>query len=143
MTKGMPNLRFTFIQGPVWAKTPEQLRQDVVEGKSPITGKPVMQEIVENLTKPLTAEEKKTGEIVRTRGPETFTDTPDNLQKMFLEKRMTDFLPIVLPTEEKVNQMLKATRDSGGQNTTIEVPANAPAPISSTIVVKLAPPGLM
>ena len=109
MTKGMPNLRFQFIQGPVWAKTPEQLRKAVVEGKSPVSGKPVMQEIIETLTKPLTAEEKRTGEIVRGKGPATFTDTPDNLQKMFLEKRMTDFLPVVLPTEEKVNEMLKAT----------------------------------
>jgi hypothetical protein len=109
MTKGMPNLRFEFIKGPVWAKTPEQLRRDVVEGKSPVSGKPVMQEIIEKLTKPLTDEEKKTGEIIRDKGPATFTDTPDNLQKMFLEKRMTDFLPIVLPTEAKVNEMLKAT----------------------------------
>jgi hypothetical protein len=112
MTKGMPNLRFEFIRGPVWAKTREQLRKDVVEGKSPFSGKPVMQEIVEILTKPLTAEEKKTGEIQRNRGPETFTDTADNLQKMFLDKRMTDFLPVVLPTEEKVNEMLKATSHS-------------------------------
>jgi hypothetical protein len=109
MTKGMPALRFQFIRGPVWAKTPEQLRRDVVMGKSPVSGKPVMQEIVETLTRPLTAEEKKTGEIKRDRGPDTFTDTPDNLQKMFLEKRMTDFMPIVLPTEAKVNEMLKAT----------------------------------
>ena len=109
MTKGMPGLRFEFIRGPVWAKTPEQLRKDVVESKSPISGKPVMREIVEKLTTPLTAEEKRTGEIVRDRGPATFTDTPDNLQRMFLEKRMTDFMPIILPTEEKVNEMLKAT----------------------------------
>jgi hypothetical protein len=115
MTKGMPNLRFEFIRGPVWAKTPEQLRRDVVMGKSPISGKPVMQEIVENLTKPLTAEEKKTGQIIRDRGPATFTDTPDNLQKMFLEKRMTDFMPIVLPTEAKVNEMLKATSHRGDE----------------------------
>jgi ribosomal protein L21E len=56
MTKGMPNLRFQFIRGPVWGKTPEQLRNAVVEGNSPVSGKPVMQEIVEILTKPLTAE---------------------------------------------------------------------------------------
>lgn len=105
----MPNLRFQFIRGPVWAKTPEQLRSDVVLGKSPISGKPVMQEIVETLTMPLTTEEKKTGEIKRNRGSDTFTDTPDNLQKMFLEKRLTDFMPVVLPTEAKVNEMLKAT----------------------------------
>jgi hypothetical protein len=109
MTKGMPNLRFQFIRGPVWAKTPEQLRRDVVQGKNPISGKPVMQEVIEILTKPLTAAEKKTGEIKRDRGPDTFTDTPDNLQKMFLEKRMTDFMPVILPTEARVNEMLKAT----------------------------------
>ena len=107
MTKGMPNLRFEFIKGPVWAKTPEQLRRDVVEGRSPVSGKPVMQEIMEKLTTALTAEEKKSGELIRDRGPAAFTDTPDNLQKMFLEKRMTDFLPIVLPTEAKVNEMLR------------------------------------
>jgi len=109
MTKGMPNLRFQFMRGPVWAKTPEQLRRDVVQGKNPISGKPVMQEVIEILTKPLTAAEKKTGEIKRDRGPDTFTDTPDNLQKMFLEKRMTDFMPVILPTEARVNEMLKAT----------------------------------
>jgi hypothetical protein len=109
MTKGMPGLRFQFIRGPVWAKTPEQLRKAVVEGNNPINGKPVMQGIIEILTKPLTAEEKKTGELIRDKGPATFTETPDNLQKMFLEKRMTDFMPVVLPTEAKVNEMLKAT----------------------------------
>jgi hypothetical protein len=109
MTKGMPNLRFQFIRGPVWAKTPAELKRDVVDSKSPISGKPVMREIIEILTTPLTAEEKKTGEITRDKGPATFTDTPDRLQKMFLENRWTDFLPVVLPTEQKVNEMLKAT----------------------------------
>jgi len=85
MTKGMPNLRFEFILGPVWAKTREQLRRDVVESKSPVSGKPVMREIVEILTTPLTAEEMRTGEIAREKRQATFTDTPDNLQKMFLE----------------------------------------------------------
>ena len=109
MTKGIPNLRFQFILGPVWAKTPEQLRKDVVLGRNPVNGRPVMQEIIENLTTPLTAEEKKTGELKRNRGPERFTGTADELQQLFLEKRMTDFLPIILPTEEKVNEMLKGT----------------------------------
>jgi len=107
--EGLPGLRIEWIRGPVWAKTREQLRKDVINGNSPITGKPVMQEIVEKFTKPLTAEEKKTGEIIRDKGPATFTDTPENLQKMFMEKRWTDFMPIVLPTEEKVNDMLKGT----------------------------------
>jgi hypothetical protein len=57
----------------------------------------------------LTAEEKKTGEIKRDRGPASYTGTPDELQKLFMEKRYTDFMPIILPTEEKVNEMLKGT----------------------------------
>jgi hypothetical protein len=85
------------------------LRRDVINGISPISKKNVMQEIVEHLTKPLIAEEKKIGEYVRTKGPATFTDTPGNLQKMFLDKRWTDFLPVVLPTEELVADMLKGT----------------------------------
>jgi hypothetical protein len=107
--EGMPGLRIEWIRGPVWGKTSEELRRDVVNGTSPISGKNVMREIVDYLTRPLTDEEKRTGTIERDRGPETFTDTSDNLQKLFLEKRFTDFLPVILPTEEKVAEMLKAT----------------------------------
>ena len=107
--EGMPGLRTQWVLGPVWAKTREQLRNDIINGVNPISGRPVMQEIVEKLTKPLTAEEKRTGEILRDKGPATFTDTEENLHKMFLEKRYTDFLPIVLPTEERVADMLKGT----------------------------------
>ena len=109
LNSGMPGLRIQWVRGPVWGKTRDQLRKDVIEGNNPISGKPVMQEIVDKLTKPLTAEEKRTGEIIRDKGPATFTDTPENLQKMFLDKRWTDFLPVVLPTEAKVADMLKGT----------------------------------
>ena len=114
--EGLPGLRIEWIRGPVWGKTREQLRRDVINGNSPITGKPVMQELVDKFTKPLTAEENKTGEINRTKGPATFTDTAENLNKMFLDKRMTDFLPIVLPTEERVNDMLKGTSHNPDDN---------------------------
>jgi hypothetical protein len=104
----MPGLRVTYLISPVWGKTAEQVRKDIV-GKSPASGKMVMREIVENLTKPLTAEEKKTGTIKPPDGPDRFTDTPDNLQRLFMEKRMTDYMPIILPTEDKVADMLKGT----------------------------------
>jgi hypothetical protein len=107
--EGMPGLRIQWILGPVWGKTREQLHRDVINGVDPITGQPVMKEIVEKFTKPLTAEEKRTGSIVRDRGPESYTGTRKELQQLFMEKRMTDFLPIVLPTEELVNDMLKGT----------------------------------
>ena len=106
--KGMPGLRVTYLIPPVWGKTAEQIRRDIVDN-SPPTGKMIMQEIVENLTKPLTVEERKTGTIEQSSGPVSFTDTPDNLQQMFLENRMTDYMPIILPTEEKVAEMLKGT----------------------------------
>jgi len=109
LQEGMPEIRTQWIQGPVWAKTREQLRRDVMGGKNPISGRPVMEEIIENLTKPLTAEEKKTDEIKRDRGPETYTGTPEELHKLFLDKRFTDFLPVVLPTKEKVEEMLMGT----------------------------------
>ena len=105
----MPNFRIQYFRGPVWAKTKEQLKKQIVEGNNPVNGKPVMKEMVEILTKPLTEEEKKTGEYKRDKGPLTFTGTPDELQKLFLEKRFTDFMPVILPTEEKVAEMLKGT----------------------------------
>jgi hypothetical protein len=106
---GMPGLRIQYFRGPVWGKTNEQIRKQVIEGNNPITGRPVVQELVEKLTKPRTAEEKRTGELQKDVGPKTYTGTPDELQKLFLEKRYTDFLPVVLPTEDKVDEMLKAT----------------------------------
>jgi hypothetical protein len=106
--KGMPGLRVTYLIPPVWGKTAEQIRRDIV-GNSPPTGKMIMREIVENLTKPLTAEEKKTGTIEQSAGPASFTDTPDNLQRIFMENRMTDYMPIILPTKERVAEMLKGT----------------------------------
>ncbi len=106
---GMPGLRMQFFRGPVWGKTPAQLQKQIVEGNNPITGKPVMSELVELLTRPLTAEEQRTGEMRRDAGPETYTGTPEELHKLFLRKRYTDFLPVVLPTEERVAEMLKFT----------------------------------
>lgn len=106
---GMPGLRIQYFRGPVWGKTNEQLKKQIVDGNNPLSGKPVMQELVGNLTKPLTAEEQRTGEIKRDMGPATYTGTPDELQKLFLDKRYTDFLPVALPTEDKVAEMLKFT----------------------------------
>jgi len=105
----MPGLRIQYFLGPVWGKTNEQIKKQIVEGNNPISGKPVMKELVEKLTKPLTSEETKTGELKRNMGPPTFTGTEDELQKLFIEKRYTDFLPVILPTEARVNEMLKFT----------------------------------
>lgn len=106
----MPHLRFTFVKSPVWGKTAEQLQHDVIKGADPITGKPVMQEIVDELTNPLSPGDSANRTIPQSAGPETFgPDHAEDLQRMFMEKRMTDYLPIVLPTEERVDAMIKGT----------------------------------
>jgi hypothetical protein len=106
---GVPKLRSQFIRGPAWGRTREQIRRTTIEGNNPITGKPAMEELVAKLTNPLTDEEKRTDPLKRDQGPAIFTDTHDNLQRLFLEKQWTDFLPVILPTEQKVEEMLKGT----------------------------------
>jgi hypothetical protein len=107
--RGMPNLRMEFVNYPVWGKTPEQLRE-YVEGTSPETGNPFMPEILSQLTTPLAPEDTKTGEVKQTAGPSTYgPDTEENLRQFFIDNQMTDYLPIILPTKEKVDAMLAAT----------------------------------
>ena len=106
--KGMPNLRITYVPHPVHGKTPAQLAREI-EGNDPVNQKPIMQEIVDALTKPLTADDKKTGQVEQSLEPKKLTDTPEALQQLFQDEGMTDFLPIVLPTEERVAAMLKGT----------------------------------
>ena len=89
-------------------KTDEEM-YNVLEGNDPITNKPLMPEIIAALTQPLTADEKKTGTITPDIGPPTYADTADNLQRLYPDNNLTDFMPIILPTEEKVDAMLKGT----------------------------------
>ena len=108
-TYGMPLVRTQYIRGPVWGKSREQIRKMVIEGNNPLTGKPVMQEVIAKLTTPLTAAETDMSARKMDLGPSTYTDTEENLHKLFLDKRYTDFLPVVLPTKEKVDAMLAQT----------------------------------
>jgi hypothetical protein len=97
------------VPHPVFGKTPEEMRRDI-EGKDPVTGTPVMQEVLDALTKPLREEEKKRGFLERSAGSKLFPpDTQDNLQGYYLENGMTDYLPIILPTQERAAAMLKGT----------------------------------
>jgi hypothetical protein len=81
-----------------------------VDGKDPVTGKPLMQEVVDALTKPLTEEEKNPKAARGAQRPRLLQpDTEDNLHRLFLENGWTDGAPIVLPTEERVAHMLTGT----------------------------------
>jgi hypothetical protein len=112
--KGMPNMRLTFIPHFV-ARLPVSVCRESLEGDDPISGQPVLEEIAGALTRPPTAEERKTGVVERPVPRRLEPDTPENLQRLFLENQMTDYLPIVLPTEERVAEMLRGTSHKAGE----------------------------
>jgi hypothetical protein len=107
-SRGMPHERICFTPHPMTDKTDAEMYQ-VLLGNDPVTGKPFMKEVIDALTVPLTPAEEATGETRPNTGPATYSDTPENLQRFFANNNMTDFIPIILPTEEKVEAMLKGT----------------------------------
>ena len=106
---GMP-IRYVGVPFP-FSGQPRSVLKGYIEGKDTVSGKPMMQAIVEGLTKPLSDTEKMSGTP-----PESMPeprllppDTEDNLQLLFKEKCWTDYNPVIIPTEERVAAMLKGT----------------------------------
>ena len=109
--RGMPTLRIVFTVHPIWGKTPEELCGSR-KGPDPITGKPMMKEILDDLTTPLSPT-TRIRDAASPAGPGYLgPDTLDNLQAIFMNNGMTDYMPIIIPTEEKVDAMLKGTSHS-------------------------------
>ena len=108
-SNGMP-IRYVAFPFPV-AGQPRSVHRSYVEGKDLLSGKPMMQAIIDALTKPLTDEEKKKG-MSPEAAPEPRLLKPDteaNLRRLFKDREWTDFNPIILPTEERVAEMLTGT----------------------------------
>jgi hypothetical protein len=101
-------LRFSFPPYPV-VGMPVSVLQQYIEGSDPITGKPLMEEVIEALTRPITEEERRPGSRKVSRPRLLQRDTEDNLRALFLGNGWTDGMPIILPTEERVATMLKGT----------------------------------
>ena len=106
---GMP-LRFVGMPYPFTGLNEEMLKT-YLDGRDNVSGKPVMQAIVESLTTPLTNNEKMSGPPPEAAVEPRYLppDTADNLQRLFKDRDWTDFNPIILPTEERVNAMLEGT----------------------------------
>jgi hypothetical protein len=51
LDKGMPNQRFTFVPHPI-ANVPAPTCREYLSGNDPVTGKPIVQEIIGALTGP-------------------------------------------------------------------------------------------
>jgi hypothetical protein len=110
-TNGSP-IRYLAFPFPVAGQPQSVHHRYIFEGNDVVSGKPMMQAFIDALTAPLTDNEKYKGPAPepqptasRFLGP----DTEENLQQLFKDLDYTDYLPIVLPTEERVANMLKGT----------------------------------
>jgi hypothetical protein len=106
---GMP-LRYVGVPFP-FSGQPRSVLKGYVAGKDTVSGKPMMQAIIDGLTKPLTDSEKMSGSPSELMAePRLLTpDSADNLQRLFKERCWTDYNPVIIPTEERVASMLKGT----------------------------------
>ena len=107
-------LPFVWTPPPVIA-LPRETLYSYIEGGDPLTGKRVIDEILDALTKtpgegggetgplPLMHEEHASREEM------VAPDTEDNLQRLFWERGWTAGLPVILPTPERVAHMLTGT----------------------------------
>jgi hypothetical protein len=68
-----------------------------------------MREVIEALTTPLSEADRQAVQFDRSTPRTVEPDSEANLHRLFLENEWTDRLPIVLPTEERVAEMLAAT----------------------------------
>jgi hypothetical protein len=103
------NLRWSFPPYPVGWVSRETLH-GYVEGNDPISNVPLMDEVIFALTQPLTEAEKNYKPVKRPERPRLLEPaTEADLHRFFLESGWTDGLPIILPTEERVAEMLTGT----------------------------------
>ena len=105
-------IRYIGFPFPVAGQPQSVHHRYIFEGNDTVSGKPMMQAFIAALTSPLTENEKYKGpapepqpEFSKFLGP----DTEDNLQQLFMDNDWTDYLPIILPTEERVAKMLEGT----------------------------------
>jgi hypothetical protein len=110
-TNGSP-IRYISFPFPVAGQPQSTHHKYIFESRDIVSGKPMMKAFVDALTVPLTDKEKYTGpapepspEASRFIGP----DTEEKLQRYFKDQDWTDYLPIILPTEERVAEMLKGS----------------------------------
>jgi hypothetical protein len=105
---GMPGTRQAFVPQPVVGRSSSELRA-YIEGDDPVNGRPFAQELIEGLTKPLDGESATGVSFDRSTPRLLAPEAEEGLRRLFVENSWTDFLPIVLPTEERVEAMLAAT----------------------------------
>ena len=102
-------MRITYTPHPITDR-PADICREYIAGNDPIANQPMLEQIYAGLTRPLSEADSKGGFLKRDPRPRLLPpDTPENLMEYFHEQGYTDGNPIILPTEEKVKEMLKAT----------------------------------
>jgi hypothetical protein len=108
LSMGMPRLRQAYVPQPVVDRSPADLRA-YIEGADAVSGRPFMQEVLDGLTQALDDADLQGVSFERATPRLLPPDTDDHLHRLFEENRWTDFLPITLPTEARVEAMLAGT----------------------------------
>ena len=104
----MPTQRQAYVPQPVVDIPAQQLRA-YIEGEDPISNRPFMQEVIEGLSAPLNDNDLKGQSFERSTPRHLDPASEDELRQLFIDNQWTDFLPIILPTEERVAAMLAGT----------------------------------
>ena len=105
---GMPSARQAFVPTPLM-NTPPPVLREYVEGNDPVHKRPFMAEVFDQLTRPIPANELRGEDWDRSMPRYVEADGEEEMHALFRERRYTDFLPIILPTEERVERMLTGT----------------------------------
>ncbi len=104
----MPTTRQAYVPQPLVDRTASDLRA-YIDGPDPTTGRPFMQEMLEGLSGPLNDNDLKGLSFERSTPRLLDADTEEKFQQRFMDEHWTDYLPIILPTEERVARMLEGT----------------------------------
>jgi hypothetical protein len=105
--RGVSEVRRAFIPGTPADKSPDELLA-YIEGDDPIARRPFIEVLLGELARDVDGDgqgltfERSTPRLLE-------PDTEENLRARFERERWTDYLPIVLPTEERVEAMLAGT----------------------------------
>jgi hypothetical protein len=108
LSMGMPRLRQAYVPQPVVDRSAVDLRA-YIDGQDPVSRRPFMQEVLDGLLSPLDEADLQGVTFERTTPRLVEPDTEDDLHRLFQENNWTDSLPIVLPTEARVEAMLEGT----------------------------------
>ena len=111
LAEGMPTARNVYVPQPVVGLSGAELRA-YIDGIDPVSKRPFMQGVIEGLTQPLGEADYQGASFERSTPRLLEPDTEENLQQLFIQNHWTDFLPIILPTEERVERMLAGTKQA-------------------------------